>query len=129
MGVERLDGGLRRLETQQKVRVREPAEIRADDWSGGMRRCGAASELGGLLVGVAPHPTLARLNPTHEGMAHVQVVPGGVGVLRRITAADLAALQTHPQMHPAVAQGHALFALLGGGFGQCVDLGQVSAPR
>ena len=62
------------------------------------------------LVDVAPLPRLARLQRSHDGVAAFGGVLAGVLVLRRIAAADLAAREAEPQVHPGVAHAHALAA-------------------
>ena len=68
------------------------------------------SKLDGLFVLKTPDPALARFNPPDQPMARLAEVGGGMAILRGIAAADVAAFQTEAQMHPAIAEGHALLA-------------------
>ena len=43
-------------------------------------------------------------------MARLAEVGGGMAILGGIAAADMAAFQAEAQMHPAIAEGHALLA-------------------
>src|SRR5258708_6689285 len=66
--------------------------------------------LDALVVGVAPHPGLAGLQGAHGGMAGGVVVLRGVLVLRRVTAAHVAAGEAEAEVYPAVADLQALLA-------------------
>jgi hypothetical protein len=70
-----------------------------------------------LLVHVTPEPLLAGLGRGYNRVLRGVVVPGGVLVFGRVAAAHVAALLTHAQVHPSVAEGHTLGAgMLGGSF-------------
>jgi hypothetical protein len=62
------------------------------------------------LVGVAPGPALAGLRRCDDGVLRSAKVPGSVLVLGVVAAAYVAALLANAQMHPGIAQGHALGA-------------------
>src|SRR5258706_13728147 len=65
--------------------------------------CPSALHLRHLLVGVAPHPPLARLDGADDRMFRPVVVLRGVLVLRRVAAADVAALEGEAEVDPVVA--------------------------
>jgi len=67
------------------------------------------------LVHVAPAPVLARLERLHDGVLALMEVLGGVLVLGRITAADVAAGETFSEMDPAIAHLQAFLAALPAG--------------
>jgi len=62
------------------------------------------------FVHVAPAPVLARLERLHDGMLGLIKVFGGMLVLGRIAAADVAARETFPEMDPGVAHLQAFLA-------------------
>jgi len=62
------------------------------------------------FVHITPHPRLARLDRSHQGVFRGMEMFGRVFVLRRIATPHMSALQAHPQMHPSVAHLHALLA-------------------
>jgi hypothetical protein len=62
------------------------------------------------FVDVAPFPVLAGLDRTHDGVLGGEKVLGGVLVLRRIAATDVAAEKTHAEMHPGISHFEALLA-------------------
>ena len=64
------------------------------------------------LVDIAPFPLLPRLKGLDDRVLGAVVVLGGVLVLRRIAAADVAAVEAAAEMHPAVAGLQALLAAL-----------------
>ncbi len=68
---------------------------------------------GGTLVDVTPDPGLTGLNRTYQGVFGTMKMLGGVLVFRRVAAADVAALQTQPQMNPGVSHFRAFFANVG----------------
>src|ERR1035438_3019711 len=74
----------------------------------------AASE--NHFVHVAPDPILARLDGLHQGVMRGVKVFGGVLVLGGIATAHVAALQTRPQVHPAISHFEALLATGGARF-------------
>src|SRR5262249_9346627 len=78
------------------------------------------------LVDVAPGPVLARLERADEGVVRAVEVLGGVLVLRRIAAADVAAGEAEPEVDPAVPHLEALLATVGVR-GDVADLVQVVA--
>ena len=51
---------------------------------------------------ITPHPILTRLERPNNRMSGSMVMPGGVPVLRRVAASDMAAAQADPEMHPGV---------------------------
>ena len=62
------------------------------------------------LVDVAPHPCFARFNRADKRVLGLMEVLSGVFVLRRVTAAYMAAFETKAQVNPGIARLHALFA-------------------
>jgi hypothetical protein len=62
------------------------------------------------LVGVAPSPAFAGLRRRDNGVLRSAEVPGSVLILGVVAAAYVAALLANAQMHPDIAQGHALGA-------------------
>ena len=67
------------------------------------------------LVHVTPAPIFAWLKRLHDRMVRRVVVLGRVLVLARVAAADVAALQTDAEMHPAIAGLQAIFAAVRAG--------------
>jgi hypothetical protein len=61
------------------------------------------------FIGVTPSPILAGLDGLNDGMLRGVKMFGGVLVLRRIAAADVAAGETHAQMDPRVSDLEAVF--------------------
>src|SRR5438105_15849757 len=55
------------------------------------------------LVDVTPTPIFSGLERLDDGMARGAVMPGCVPVRRGIAAADVAAGQAEPQVHPSVS--------------------------
>ena len=72
------------------------------------------------LVDRAPAPVLARLDRAQDGMPLRARVLRRMLVGRTVTAADLAAALTHPQVHPAGAGGEAFLGAFDppGGLGE-----------
>jgi hypothetical protein len=70
------------------------------------------------LVYVTPHPAFTWLNRARQRMVFMVRVLRSVAVLGRIATSHLAAVSTHPEMHPGIAQPHALFAYVLGGLGE-----------
>jgi hypothetical protein len=70
---------------------------------------------GRYFVDIAPDPILAWLDGADERMLRLMEVLGGVLVLRRVAAADVAALQAQAQVNPAITHLHALGADMGVG--------------
>jgi hypothetical protein len=68
------------------------------------------------LVHVAPDPVFAGFNGTHDGMAAIVKMFGGVFVFGRIAAADVPAHHAHAEMNPSVAHLDALFTDARAGF-------------
>jgi hypothetical protein len=66
------------------------------------------------LVDITPHPVLSRFNGANDGVVRGMEVTGRVFVFGRIAAADVAALETHTKVNPAVADFEAVFAAFGG---------------
>src|SRR5712691_5200680 len=64
------------------------------------------------VVGVAPHPTLARLDRSDHRMMFRLIVLRGVLVLRRVAAADVTAGEAFAQMHPRVVHLQAFYGCL-----------------
>jgi hypothetical protein len=62
------------------------------------------------FVDVAPDPVFAGLDGAHDGMGGLMKMFGGVLVLRRIAAADIAAQHAQAQVNPAISHLYALFA-------------------
>jgi len=62
------------------------------------------------LVLVAPRPVLAGFDRADDRMAGLVAMRGRVPVDAVVAAPDLAAGLAHPQVHPAVAERHALRA-------------------
>jgi hypothetical protein len=76
------------------------------------------------FVDITPNPGFSGFNRAHERVLGMMKMLGGVLVFRRITAADIAALQTQPQMNPGVAHLYAFFARVVAGAGE-LDLIEV----
>jgi hypothetical protein len=55
------------------------------------------------FVDITPTPVLPRLKRLDNWVRRLMEVFGGMLVLRRVAAANVAALQTETQVHPAVA--------------------------
>jgi hypothetical protein len=67
------------------------------------------------FVHVTPAPFLSRLKGLHNGMLSLMKVLGGVFIFRRVTATDVTADETFPQVNPSVAHLQAFFAALAAG--------------
>ncbi|MCU1304189.1 MAG: hypothetical protein JWQ87_4473 [Candidatus Sulfotelmatobacter sp.] len=67
------------------------------------------------FVDVAPDPLFSRLDGAHYRMRAGVKVFGGVLVLRRVAATDVAADHAQAEVDPAVAHFYALFADAGSG--------------
>ena len=65
------------------------------------------------LVDVAPTPIFSRFKRLYNGMICMVEVLGSVFARRRITAADMAALQAEAQVNPVAASGQTLLATVG----------------
>jgi hypothetical protein len=68
------------------------------------------------LVNITPDPGLSRLDRAHERVLGLVEMLGGVFILRRIAARDVAAEQAHAQMNPRVARLNAVFTNVFFGF-------------
>src|SRR5580765_6847123 len=71
---------------------------------------------GGLeheLVHEAKAPIFSRFEAAHDGMLGLVEMLCGVPVLRIVTAADVTALETEPQVHPLIPTREALLAPVG----------------
>jgi hypothetical protein len=62
------------------------------------------------LVDIAPTPVLAGFNGSNHGMLGLVKVFGGVLILRRVAASDMATGQANSEMDPSIAHLDALFA-------------------
>jgi hypothetical protein len=62
------------------------------------------------LVDIAPHPTLSRLDGTHQRVLRFVEVLGSVLVLGRVTTSHLTTTQAETQVNPRIAEFHAVFA-------------------
>jgi len=80
------------------------------------------------LIDVAPSPVFAGLEGFHDGVLGRVKVFGGVFVLRRIAATDVAAGKAQAQVDPGVAHLQTFFASLGMGL-YVVDLVEVRTAR
>src|SRR5438477_205400 len=84
------------------------------------------------FVHVAPAPVLAGLERLHHRMLGLMKMPGRVLVLGRIAAADMAALETKPQVHPSIVHFQALLAALAAWFHfvdvEEVEFGEAALP-
>jgi hypothetical protein len=67
------------------------------------------------LVDITPTPILAWFDRLHDGMFASVKMLGGVFVLGRIAASDVAAREAHAQMDPLVSHLQAFFAAVGTG--------------
>ena len=65
------------------------------------------------LVDVTPAPVLLWLEGLHDRMVGRVEMPGGMFILRIVTAADMSTDQTDTQMHPGVTHFQALLAAIG----------------
>jgi hypothetical protein len=65
------------------------------------------------LVLIAPSPILTGLEALDDGMVRRVIVLRGVLVRRVVTAADVTARETEPQMHPAAVDLQAFLATFG----------------
>ena len=61
------------------------------------------------LVHITPDPVFARLDRPHQGVLAVVEMFGGVLVLRRVAAGNMAALEAKPQMYPRISGLGAVF--------------------
>jgi hypothetical protein len=64
---------------------------------------------------VAPAPFLSRFKGLHNGMLGLVKVLGGVFIFGRVTATDVTADETFPQVNPGIAHLEALLAALAAG--------------
>jgi len=76
-------------------------------------RRGGLLHLDDEVVDVAVDPILAGLQRLDQRVGRTSPVTSRVLVLRGVTAADVAARQTRPKVHPVVAEGDALVADVG----------------
>ena len=72
-------------------------------------RDGHSGEIKLHLIYVAPAPGFAGFDGTHNGMFSGVKMLGGMFILGRIAAADLAANHAEPQVDPVVANFQTLF--------------------
>src|SRR5450755_2644690 len=68
------------------------------------------------LINVAPPPVFARFERLDDRVPGLLVVRGGVLVRRGITAANVAAVEAEPQVHPGGAVREAFLAAVGSGW-------------
>jgi hypothetical protein len=87
-------------------------------------RAGQSTRLKHNLVDVAPGPVFTGLEGFYEGVLGGVKVFGGVFVLRRIAAADVAAGEAQAQVDPGVAHLQTFLAAFGLGL-YVVDLVEV----
>src|SRR6476469_10379177 len=80
----------------------------------GCRRAASLATTGSAqdLVDVAPAPRLVRLEAAHHRVTGVREVAVRVPLRRAVAAADVAAGQAQPQVHPGRALGQAPLAAL-----------------
>ena len=85
----------------------------------------------GLLVDIAPPPVLTRLVGADERVAGGLIVAGGVAAGRVVAAADPAALDAEPQVHPDAPGGQAVLAARSAGadHADLVEVGAVIGHR
>jgi hypothetical protein len=74
-----------------------------------MRRL-PAGEVEHHFIHVTPPPRVGRKKRFHDGMTARVEMFGGVLVLRRIAAADVAARKTQPEVNPRIAHFQAFLA-------------------
>ncbi len=67
------------------------------------------------LVDITPGPVLSRLEGLNDRMVGGVEMPGGVLVLRRVTAANMPTRQTEAQMHPAISGFQTVLTSIGAG--------------
>jgi hypothetical protein len=72
-----------------------------------------SSKLKEQLVDVAPGPVLTRLERLNDGMIGGVEMPGGVLVLRIVTAADVPTGETEAQVHPAISNFQTVLTSIG----------------
>jgi hypothetical protein len=65
---------------------------------------------GRKLVNIAPDPVFTRFNGANQRVLGTMEMLGCMLVLRGITAANVSAFQTKPQVDPRIAKFNALFA-------------------
>ena len=65
------------------------------------------------LVHEAEAPIFSRFEAAHDGMLGLVEMLCGVPVLRIVTAADVTALETEPQVHPLIPTRQTLLAPVG----------------
>lgn len=65
-----------------------------------------------LLMYVAPEPSLPRLRGCNYRMLGRMKMLRSMAILGRVAAPDMAALKASAQMHPSIAQCHALRAVM-----------------
>jgi hypothetical protein len=67
------------------------------------------------FVHVTPAPVLSGFKGLHNGMLGLMKVLGGVFIFGRVTAPDVTADETFPQVNPGIAHFEALLAALAAG--------------
>jgi hypothetical protein len=80
------------------------------------------------FVDVAPAPGFARFDRTHDGMLGAVKMFGGVLVLRRITAANVATFHAKAKVNPGVTHFQTLLAA-GSVRGDFMNVGEMRAGR
>jgi hypothetical protein len=74
------------------------------------RKRGGGLDVDFHLIYIAPAPIFAGLERFHDRVLGEMKMLGGVGVLRRIATADVAAFQAQAQVDPGVAHFQAFLA-------------------
>src|SRR5712692_3091380 len=72
-----------------------------------------SSKLKNHLVDVTPDPVLTRLEGLDNGVVGGVKMPGGVLILRRVTATNMSTRETEAQVHPGVTCFQTIFAPIG----------------
>jgi hypothetical protein len=70
----------------------------------------ASGQIVGHFVHITPAPVFARLDGADDRMAGGMIVLCCVPVLGGVATSDMAASQAQPEMDPAIAGLHAIFA-------------------
>jgi hypothetical protein len=65
------------------------------------------------VVNIAPAPVFAPFSRLNQRVLRFMKVATRMAILRRIAAADVAALEAHPKMHPCITHLQAFFTTLG----------------
>src|SRR3989442_14449661 len=72
-----------------------------------------SSRLEEQLVDVTPGPVLTRLEGLNDRMVGGVEMPGGVLILRIVTATDMSTGETEAQVHPRITQSQTVLTSIG----------------